>query len=49
MDRDYSLPGYSPWGRKELVMTEHTGTHTRTYNLKRAMVSVVKELLNIVI
>ena len=26
--RQRSLVGYSPWGRKELDMTEHTQTHT---------------------
>ena len=26
-----SLVGYSPWGRKESDMTEHTHTHTHTH------------------
>ena len=26
-----SLAGYSPWGHKELDMTEHTHTHTCTF------------------
>ena len=36
-------------GLKELVMTAHTCMHAYTYILKTEMVSVVKELLNIVI
>ena len=29
-----SLVGYSPWGRKELDVTEHLSTHTLTPNLQ---------------
>ena len=28
-----SLVGYSPWGHKELDMTEFTHTHTHTHNV----------------
>ena len=30
---EQSLAGYSPWGRKELEMTEHTHTHTQNCSL----------------
>ena len=28
---DRGAMSYSPWGRKELDVTEHTHTHTRTH------------------
>ena len=30
---EQSLAGYSPWGHKELEMTEHTHTHTHTHTI----------------
>ena len=29
-----SLVGYSPWGPKELDVTEHTHAHTHTHTVK---------------